>query len=107
MPDDVVLVSVPIALTDQNFSRFRRDGSSGCTVEVICRSADDVLSDKTFGTGPDNKQLDLHLVLCRPVQSSNNCQHQLKVKCESCARKLLGELASILSSVAFCTLMMI
>jgi len=46
---------VPVALTDQNFSGFRRDGSSDVTVEVICRIADDVLSSKTFGTGPDNK----------------------------------------------------
>ena len=55
MFEDFVQVSVPIALTDQNFSRFGRDGSSDTTVEVICRSADDVLSNKAFGTGPDNK----------------------------------------------------
>ena len=46
---------MPIASTDQNFSKFGRDSSSHVTVEVICRSADDVLSNKTFGTGPDNK----------------------------------------------------
>ena len=39
-------MSVPIALTDQNFSRSGRNGSSDVTVEVICRSVDDVLSDK-------------------------------------------------------------
>ena len=44
-----------IPSTDQNFSRFGSKGSSEGIVEVICRSADDVLSDNMSGSGPDSK----------------------------------------------------
>ena len=46
---------VPIPSTDQNFSMFGNEGSLVGTSDIICRRADDVLSDNTPGNGPDSK----------------------------------------------------
>ena len=48
---------MPIASTDQIFSRLQL-GNEVYSVDIIvaiCRGADDMLSDKVSGSGPDNK----------------------------------------------------